>query len=190
MSAWSGPASPLINTFKEIYGGVSRGFSAFLKASDKSVQNMASLEENFTGKMDNIRRTFAEIHDNVVKWGVHNFTTIDSIFEGGAYVDDREITILHDISNEDLRDYIREQMFAMLINQVWLKQGAYILSRPMDEADCESPFVALLSPGLANSCREKGKEYQVSHFEDMPDHLCYDNRIYWLYKYVHHPRHI
>jgi len=24
----------------------------------------------------------------------------------------------------------------------------------------------------------------------MPDHLCYDNRIYWLYQYVHHPTHM
>lgn len=112
---------------------------------------MATLEENFTGKMDEIRKTFAEIHDNVVKWGVHNYTTIDAIFEGGTYVDDREIAILHDISNEDLRDYIREQMFAMIINDVWLKQGAYILSRPMDDADCESPSLPVLSSGVPNS---------------------------------------
>ncbi|KAL4917391.1 hypothetical protein BDW62DRAFT_218201 [Aspergillus aurantiobrunneus] len=162
-SAWSGPASPLVNTIKELYGGVARGISALLRASDKSVQNMASLEENFTGKMDKIRKVFAEIHDDVLKWGVHNYTTIDSIFDGGAYVDDREIAILHDISTEDLRDYIREQMFATIINDAWLKQGAYILGRPMDEEDC--------------------KEYTVTNFEDMPDHLCYDNHIYWLYQY-------
>ncbi|KAL4919656.1 hypothetical protein BDW62DRAFT_209603 [Aspergillus aurantiobrunneus] len=164
LSAWAGPADPFVNTGKEIFGGVSRGLTAIMTASDRSIKHMSELASIFTEKIDEVRKTYAKIHDDVLKWGVTEFTTIDAIFEGGAYVDDREIAILHDIAVEDVRDYVRNMFFAMIINNVWLKQGAYIYSREMPESDC--------------------KDFEIERSDELPPFICYDDRIYFLNKYL------
>ncbi|KAL4918262.1 hypothetical protein BDW62DRAFT_66179 [Aspergillus aurantiobrunneus] len=160
ISAWSGPFAPLVNTAKETLGGISRGLNVLLTASDKSVKNTAELATVFTEKIDEVRKEFAKVHDDVLKWGVTEFTAIDQIFEGGAYVDDRKIPVLNDISVEDMRDYARKMFYAMAINNAWVKQGAYIYSREMAEDDCN--------------------EYSINRGDNMPPGICYQDRIYYL----------
>lgn len=129
----------MVNVAKETYSGIARGVSATLRAADASVQNMAELASLFSDRIDEVRGMYATLHDDVLKSGLTESTSIIDIFEDGNYVDDRDIPILHDISVEDVRGYVREMFFAMIINNAWLKQGAYIFSREMEEEECKSP---------------------------------------------------
>lgn len=95
---------------------------------------MASI---FTEKIDKIRQEFVKLHDAVIKEGKIESTAIDTVFKSGSYVDDREIAILHDVSVEDLRTYLRNVFFSMIINNAWIKQGAYIFSRKLKKEDCK-----------------------------------------------------
>ncbi|KAL4912895.1 hypothetical protein BDW62DRAFT_215977 [Aspergillus aurantiobrunneus] len=163
VSAWSGPLSPAANTAKEIYNGVARGITATLTAADESVSNMADLGSAFSKKIDEVRKQLVTVHDDIVKQGITGEVPIDTVFDGGSYVDDREIAILHDLSVEDVRSYVREMFFSMIISNAWVQQGVYIFSREMDEETC--------------------KGYEVKDREGLPEHVCYNGRIYWLNKY-------
>lgn len=108
-----------------------------MMAADKSIKNMAELASLFTDKIDKIRGEYAKLHDAVIKEGIIDYTAIDAIFKDGAYVDRQQIGILHDSGAEELRSYVRNMFFANIVNNVWIKQGAYIYSRKMSEKNCE-----------------------------------------------------
>lgn len=146
ISAWSGPITPLVNTAKEIYGGVARGISAVLRASDASVKNMAEMEGIFASKVDSVRQKFSGIFEDMMLTGSSGDSgvTLAQLFDGGAYVDTSEIAVLHDFGVEEVRGYVREMFLAMMVSNAWVQQGAYIFSREMSEELCMS-FLLLLN---------------------------------------------
>lgn len=138
----------MISTAKESFGGIARGISAILAKSDASVKNMAELASLFSERMDEVRGMFVTFHDEILDRGLSGTTSIGEVVFNGAYVDDRALPILHDIGVEDVRGYVREMFFAMIINNAWIKQGAYIFSREMDEESCKSLPLLILEHQL------------------------------------------
>lgn len=130
---------------------MARGVASTLAATDASVANLAELESLFTDRIDEVRREFVTMHDDIVRYEVYGETPSYELFADGAYVDKDEIAVLSSIGVEELRSYIREVFFAMLVSNSWIKQGAYIFSRKMDEDLCKFKSAASVLDHLLTS---------------------------------------
>lgn len=158
---------------------MSRGLNAILIAADKNIKHMSEMASLFTEKIDKIRGEFANLHDAIIEDGKTESISIAAIFKDGSYVDKREIAILHDVAVEDLRTYVRNILFANIVNNAWIKQGAYIFSRKLKKEDCKLAL-PLRSSRLADGFGRKGEKYKRTIGENTPPHLCHNDRIYFL----------